>query len=288
MNLISQVKEIIESIMECDLTQNDATVYLWLLKHRKSNPSEISKGTGIQRPRVYDSLKRLIEKGFVVQEIRKARPQYIVSDSQILISSLQAQIDSKMEARDLIQDQIVDHFPSPREKGIFFFNNEEALRLKIQNSIKGSQKAILIMAVFPLSLENAPLIYPELLGEKSLKGQSITLLLNISAKNWESCLNLFRKKVQIYHYPSLKQISTMIHVIDNDTLFISALKQKKQTVKLEYGIYFGGEQNLILAFNFLIQGFIQQAISLPERFKELKKSTIFPIETLKDIFGLKE
>lgn len=280
--------EIIRSLMECDLTPNDATVYLWLVKHAKSNPSRISAGTGIKRPRVYDSLKRLMERGFVLQEVRTKRPQYVALDSEILIRDLQEQIDSKMEARSVIQDQVADQFPTAREKGIFFFNSEKALRLKIRNALEGSKKAIAIMAVFPFPIEGESFICSELLGKKSLEGQNITLLLNLSAKNWEACLNLFKKKVLIYHYPHLEQISTMIHVIDNETLFITALKRHKRRIKLEYGIYFGGEQNLIMAFNFLIQGFMEQAISLPERFKELEKSVIFPTETLKGIFGVNE
>ena len=282
------MNELVEYIMECNLTQNDAAVYLWLLKHRVSNPSEISKGTGIQRPRVYDSLKRLMERGFVVQDLGKKRPQYMISDSQFLVKELQGQIESKTEARDVIKEQLMELLPFPTEKGIFFFNNDEALRLKLQNLMQASKKKITIMAICPSFVKKEPLLSSELLGKKSFEGQKISLLLNINPKNWEYCRDLFNKKINIYHYPHLKQISTMIHLIDDETLFISAFKQRRNKIVLEYGIFFSGDRNLITAFEFLIQGFISQSISLKERFDQLEKSVIHPTETLKGIYGIKE
>ncbi len=274
--------------MECGLTENDATVYLWLLKNKLSNPSNISKGTGIQRPRVYDSLKRLIERGFAVQDIGKKRPLYAVSDSQAPLIELQSQIDSKIEARDMIKEQIVDLFQTPRIRGIFFFNDENTLQLKIQKLIEESQEKITIMAVFPSSPMIDSFISPNLLSKKGLEGQDITLLLNIDEKNWESCLDMFNNKVKIFHYPHLKQISTIIHLIDNDTLFISAFKKQRKKIILEFGIFFSGDQSITMAFEILVQGFTQQSISLQKRLEELKKSIIYPTDKLKQIFRVNE
>ncbi len=281
------IESLVEYLMECDLTQNDATVYLWLLKNQVANPSKISKGTGIQRPRVYDSLKRLIERGFVIQEVGQKRPSYTVSDSRTLLMELQSMIDSKIEARNMIKEQIVDQLPQ-KVRGIFFFNDEKALRLKIQTIMEKSQKKITIIAIFPFAIKDETFIFPELLGKKGLEGQEITLLLNINEKNWESCSNMFENKIKIYHYPHLAQVSTIMHLIDDDTLFISTLKKQKKKKNLEFGIFFSGDQNIITAFDFLIQGFIQQSITLQKRFEELKKSIIYPSEKLKTIFGVEK
>jgi len=280
------MEEIINYLMQCNLTQNDATVYLCLLKHKLSNPSVIAKETGIQRPRVYDSLKRLLERGYVIQDLKKKRPQYAVSSSQLLLTELQNQITYKKEAVEMIQEYIMDQLVPSTERGIFFYNTEAILRLKLQNLMQASQKKIMIIAILPFSLSNEPLLSSELLGRKSLEGQEVTLLLNVNAKNWEYCSDLSAKNVKIYHYPHFKQISTFIHLIDDKTLFISVVKPQKDKIIINYGISFSGEQKFIMAFDFLIDGFLNQSISFSDRFEELKKSIIFPTETLKDIYGL--
>lgn len=282
------MSELVEYVMECNITQNDATIYLWLLENKISNPSEISKGTGIQRPRVYDSLKRLIERGLALQEVGKKRPQYTISDSRVLLTKLQNQIDSKIEARDALKEKIIERRPSPMVKGIFFFTDEKVLRLKIQKQMEQSQNKITIMAVFPFSIEKEAILSPQVLGKKGLEGQEITLLLNINPKNWESCVDLFGKNVKIYHYPRLKEISTIIHLIDDETLFISSFKKRKKKISLDLGMFFNGDYNFTVALDFLIQGFIQQSISLKERLKELKKSIVYPTDRLKTLLGIDE
>ena len=280
------MEDLVNYLMQCNLTQNDATVYLCLLKHKLSDPSRIAKETGIQRPRVYDSLKRLLERGYIVQEMKKKRPQYAISSSQLLLTELQNQISYKKEASEMIQEYIIDQLRPSTERGIFFYNKKEVLCLKLQNFMQSSQRKITIMAIFPLSLSNEPLLDPELLGNKSLEGQEVTLLLNVNEKNWEYCLDLHTKKVKIYHYPLVERVPTFIHLIDDKALFLSVFKQQDNKIKLEYGISFSGERNLIMVFNFLIEGFIKQSIPLAERFEELKKSIIFPINALKELYGL--
>jgi len=280
------MEDLINYLMQCNLTQNDATVYLCLLKQKLSDPSRITKETGIQRPRVYDSLKRLLERGFIVQDIKKKRPRYAISDSHILLTELQNQITYKKEACEMIQEYIVNQFPPSTEKGIFFYNKKEVLSSKLQSLMQTSERKIMIMAILPIPFTNEPLLSPELLGSKSLEGQEVTLLLNVNEKNWEYCLDLHTKKVKIYHYPLLERVPTFIHLIDDKALFINMIKQQDNKINLEYGMSFNGERSLIMVFNFLIEGFIKQSIPLVERFEELKKSVIFPINALKDLYGV--
>ncbi len=274
--------------MECDLTRNDAMVYLWLSKHKMANPSEIAVGTGIKRPRVYDSLKRLIERGFVVQEMKQKRPQYRATNARVVIRELENQIESKKEAMETIDKFMLQQPLGPTAKGIFFYNTDEALRLEIQDALQKSRESICIMAVAPTSFDDESILPSELLSKKSQKGQEINLILNINAKNWETCLNLSAKKVNVYHYPHLEKVSTLIHLIDGKSLCISYFLLHKAKIILDYGFIFSGKQDFIMAFRFLFKGFMKDSISLQSRMENLKKSIIFPQETLKEIYGLKE
>ena len=93
--LRNPLNDLVSFLQECDITQNDALVYMSLLNKGPSNPTEISKDTGIKRARVYDSLKRLLERGFVTQSLEKSRAVYMSNSPQNLISNLEVDIERK-------------------------------------------------------------------------------------------------------------------------------------------------------------------------------------------------
>lgn len=281
-------EKIIEYLEQCDLSRNDATVYLYLFKQGQSGPSEISGGTGIQRARVYDSLKRLIERGFIVQEIEKKRPQYTVTSPRILLSELEDEITRKKNALDEIKKNLIDRPPIPPLKGVYFYNTDASLRLKLQEIMETSVRKITIMAIIPDNILDEDLLPFKLLSKKKVLGQKILLILNIHSKNWEFCTDLFSENVRLYHFPYLKKLPALIHIIDDYALVISIYDQQNNHLVLRHGILIFGEKEITNVFDFIIEGFIEKSISFEKRLEELKKSIIYPTDKLKKIFGVNE
>ena len=60
--------EIEEALQSLGFTKNDSKVLLTLCKFKILSPADIAKYSGVDRARVYDSLNRLIEKGFIQKE----------------------------------------------------------------------------------------------------------------------------------------------------------------------------------------------------------------------------
>ena len=60
--------EIELSLQSLGFTKNDSKVLLTLAKYNILSPADIAKFSGVDRARVYDSLNRLIEKGFIQKE----------------------------------------------------------------------------------------------------------------------------------------------------------------------------------------------------------------------------
>ncbi|MBR9702080.1 hypothetical protein GOV13_04105 [Candidatus Pacearchaeota archaeon] len=65
-----EITPILESI---GLSKNEIIVYLELISVGKSSAGDISKGTKIHRPNVYDILEKLIQKGIVNQGVENDR-----------------------------------------------------------------------------------------------------------------------------------------------------------------------------------------------------------------------
>jgi len=281
-------ERVIKSLEQFNLTHNDAIIYLCLTKKGIVGPSDIETETKIKRARIYDSLKRLTEKGLVVQELGKKRSQYRITNPDSLLSELENQITNKKDAFKDLQEYFSYQPPSLRLSGIYFYNADRPLRLELKDLIKTSQKKITLMVIFSNAVNDDDLLSYDILAQKSLEGQEITLILNVNAGNWEFCADLFAKGVAIYHYPLVNQLSTLVYLIDDNVLCISTFEHHETRLRLQSGILFSEHHDLITVYQFLIQNFINQSVPLKTRLEELKKSIIYPSDRLKSLFGIKE
>lgn len=76
-------------------SQYEATCYMALVEHHPVNGSRLSKLSGIARSRIYDVLRNLIAKGYVV-EVQAG--QYVPLPSKELIRQLKRQFNANIEA----------------------------------------------------------------------------------------------------------------------------------------------------------------------------------------------
>lgn len=65
-----------QSLINLSWNKNDAIIYIALVKLGATTPQALSEETGIDRTRIYDSLKRLIQKGAVLKEDREWGGKY--------------------------------------------------------------------------------------------------------------------------------------------------------------------------------------------------------------------
>lgn len=280
--------DLISYLQQCDITRNDALVYLSLLNKGPLNPTEIAKITGIKRARVYDSLKRLLERGFITQSLEKSRAVYMSNNPRNLIADLEENILQKKEAINEIETQLANKTAFIPMRGIFFYNTDISSRLKLAELIDASRKTITIVAVFPPHFKDEGIIPTKKLAQKSLLGQEIKLFLNIDAKNWESCVYLSSKHVKIYHYPHSGRMPTLIYLIDDESLVLSSYTTKKEKIELRYAFQLHKEKDLILTFKHVIKGYMLESLPLKKRLKELEETIIYPTDKLKSIFKLKK
>ncbi|MDP2924946.1 MAG: helix-turn-helix domain-containing protein [Nanoarchaeota archaeon] len=67
------MEHILKTLKSLGLTENEVKIYIDLLKNSTSSASEISNRTKIHRSNIYDTLKSLIEKSFVLEIIEEKR-----------------------------------------------------------------------------------------------------------------------------------------------------------------------------------------------------------------------
>ena len=86
-------------LKQLGLTENEITIYLFLLKHPDITTGKIIKETKIANSRVYDSLNSLILKGFVTYNLQKDGKHFQSSSPKIF---LEKQDEIKNKIKDLI------------------------------------------------------------------------------------------------------------------------------------------------------------------------------------------
>lgn len=82
-----------EEIKELGLTDNEARIYLSLLKSGPTNPSEISHNLGLHRGYTYDALDRLKEKGIVNSVLIKNKIHFQANSPEELKELLKLKLE---------------------------------------------------------------------------------------------------------------------------------------------------------------------------------------------------
>jgi predicted DNA-binding transcriptional regulator len=264
------VPEIVAHLMELGITENDAAVYLHLLKSGTVSITDIAKQTGIQRPRVYDSVKRLVERGFVLKDLTGRVPKYCSTHPQVALTALEGQVSQKQQAIAAIRDELAKAYTLKVRRGVFLYKTPEAAARRIYELLTQAQQSVTILAVLPTTLPDQPLFPWKVLTQLSAQGRRVTLILSVQQGSWQHYARLATQKIRIYHYPQVAQIGTIFHRVDDAALCISPVERYDiEGVTVRHSIHFYQEPGMIKSIDLILEGYRAQAIPLPARLEVL-------------------
>ena len=124
-------EEIEESLMELGFTKNDSKVLLTLCKYKILSPADIARNSGVDRARVYDSLNRLIEKGYIQKEPVKRGANYQVIPIERIFKTIREDYKQKISETMDLEKKIADLKIQNRESGLLILEIKSGKRLKI-------------------------------------------------------------------------------------------------------------------------------------------------------------
>jgi len=96
----------IDQLQELGLSKNEATIYLFLLKHPAVTTGPIIKETKIANSRVYESLQSLIDQGIVSYSIQKDGKHFHANDPAIFTQKAQHTVQKAQQLVPQLQQQI--------------------------------------------------------------------------------------------------------------------------------------------------------------------------------------
>jgi len=136
--------EIELSLQSLGFTKNDSKVLLTLAKYKILSPADIAKFSGVDRARVYDSLNRLIEKGFIQKEPVKRGANYQVIPIEKIFKTIREGYKKKIEDT-LMLEKAISELEIDKEESeprVWAINSREKIRAKIKELISSSENRI--------------------------------------------------------------------------------------------------------------------------------------------------
>ncbi len=132
----------IENLKKLGLNGYEANVYITLVGLGEATAREISENGTVPRPKVYDTVRRLEEKGFV--EVQQGNPaRFRAMDPRKVIRKLET--DTIRAAEECIHDlenfRLEKHHKSP---SVWVVRGDWAVTARVQELINSAQKEVLV------------------------------------------------------------------------------------------------------------------------------------------------
>lgn len=132
---------LISSLRQLGLSLNESKAYLCLLKKSEITGYELSKNAGVPPSKIYDSLNKLLAKGFVSMIKSDQPPKYVAGDPAKIITRFRQDHNRTL---DMLKKQLgkIRQNPEAFNQYIWQLNNRGQILDKIQEIVEGSRKMI--------------------------------------------------------------------------------------------------------------------------------------------------
>ena len=254
--------DIEQALQQLGFTKNDSKVFLTLAKYKVLSPADIAKNSDVDRARVYDSLNRLMEKGYIRKEPVKRGANYMVIPIQRIFKTIRSGYKEKIEETLLLEDairelEVEEEQPEPR---VWAINSKKKIRKKMKNLIDDSDDRIFFILTPDLLMDELggyEWILKEIWNKKfSSENIQIIIALKYFEDLKEEIKKLLKIGIQIHAIEGENVIPFGLLIADNDFL-LTTLDQVKEAPEYTSGIWLeNGIDRQILGYEHLFKHFI--------------------------------
>ncbi|MBD3339651.1 MAG: hypothetical protein GF353_11120, partial [Candidatus Lokiarchaeota archaeon] len=147
--------EIEKSLQGLGFTKNDSKVLLTLCKYKIASPADIAKNSSVDRARVYDSLNRLIDRGFIQKEPVKRGANYQIIPIEKIFDSIRNEYKEKISETILLEENIsrLEVDEEDAEPRVWAINRKDKIRKKMKELINNAENRIYFIITPDLLME---------------------------------------------------------------------------------------------------------------------------------------
>ena len=259
--------EIEESLQSLGFTKNDSKVLLTLCKFRILSPADIAKYSGVDRARVYDSLNRLIEKGFIQKEPIKRGANYQVIPIEIIFKVIRDEYKEKIEDT-LILEKIISGLEINKEESeprVWSINSRSKIRKKVKELVSSAKERIFFIVTPDLLMQELggyDWVLKELWNKKFSSDIQIIIALKYNEMLKEEIKKLLKISITIHSIEGDSVIPFGLLITDNQFL-LTTLDSVREAPEYTSGLWLeNGTPKQIVGYEHLFKHFIMSECKL--------------------------
>ncbi|MFX0012555.1 MAG: TrmB family transcriptional regulator [Candidatus Hermodarchaeota archaeon] len=242
-------------------TKNDSKVLLALAKYKILSPADIAKFSDVDRARVYDSLNRLIEKGFIQKEPVKRGANYQIIPLPKIFKSIREDykrlIGETLTIEKAIADLEIDK--EETEPRVWAINSREKIRKKVRDLISTAENRIYFIITPDLLIKELggyEWILKELWNKKFASDVEVVIALKYFEELKEEIKKLLKISVKIHSIEGDSVIPFGLLIVDYGFL-LTTLDQVREAPEYTSGLWLeNGKKNQLIGYEHLFRHFI--------------------------------
>ena len=242
-------------------TKNDSKVLLALAKYKILSPADIAKFSDVDRARVYDSLNRLIEKGFIQREPVKRGANYqiipLAKIFKVIRDDYKKKIEDTLTVEKAINELEIDQEES--EPRVWAINSRDKIRKKVKELIGSAKNRIYFIMTPDLLIKELggyEWILKEIWNKKFSSDMEVVIALKYFDELKEEIKKLLKISVKIHSIEGDNVIPFGLLIADYGFL-LTTLDQVKEAPEYTSGLWLeNGKQSQIIGYEHLFRHFI--------------------------------
>jgi len=259
--------EIEEALQSLGFTKNDSKVLLTLCKFKILSPADIARNSGVDRARVYDSLNRLIDKGFIQKEPIKRGANYQVIPITRIFKTIRESYKRRIEDT-IVLEKIISNLEVTKEETeprVWAINSRLKIRKKIKELVHSATKRIFFILTPDLlmnELGGYEWVLKEIWNKKFSSETQIIIALKYKENLKEEIKKLLKVSVTIHSIEGDNVIPFGLLISDNQFL-LTTLDQVKEAPEYTSGLWLeNGMPKQIIGYEHLFRYFITSQCKL--------------------------
>jgi sugar-specific transcriptional regulator TrmB len=267
--------EIEQSLQSLGFTKNDSKVLLTLCKFRILSPADIAKYSGVDRARVYDSLNRLIDKGFIQKEPIKRGANYQVIPIERIFKVIRDEYKDKIQDT-IVLEKIISDLEVDKEESeprVWSINSRSKIRKKIKDLISSANERVFFIITPDLLMQELggyDWVLKELWNKKFSSNIEIVIALKYNEILKEEIKKLLKISIKIHSIEGDSVIPFGLLITDNQFL-LTTLDSVREAPEYTSGLWLeNGTSKQIIGYEHLFKHFISSECKLI-KLKPIKK-----------------
>ncbi|MHA1593706.1 MAG: TrmB family transcriptional regulator [Candidatus Baldrarchaeia archaeon] len=271
---LTKLQEALESL---GLTQNEAKVLLTLLIAGKPlNASEISRRSGVPRPNVYETLNKLVSRGFVIKEASGRGSKYLALPISEIFETLEREHEEAIrkvrEVKNLFEKQLEEAFSLRRNlsEAAWLISGYSRIDKVMRELIEEARDRIQAIITPDVMHDRGPLLV-NMLEQKARENVEIIVCFKVT----RDVLDLVKRVAEVaevYHW-NLGEMPLGCYVSDGSRCLVTLVGSWSPLLTYDIGLW---TENPMYArsFEYLVEKLISLSQPLKDRLKEMKEGVL--------------